>query len=115
MTDLSGAVWRKSSRSASTGGQCVEVALNLVGVDWRKSSRSGSTGGDCVEVALNLVGADWHKSSRSGSTGGECVEVARNLTGIVAVRDSKDPAGPALVVNPAMWSEFTSALRTDNP
>ncbi|MFF5247745.1 DUF397 domain-containing protein [Streptosporangium sp. NPDC000095] len=27
--DLSGAVWRKSSRSSDNGGQCVEVAANL--------------------------------------------------------------------------------------
>lgn len=79
---------------------------------WRKSSRSGSNGGACVEVALNLVGANWHKSSRSGSNGGECVEVARNLPNIVAIRDSKDPAGPALTVNPAYWSSLTSLLRS---
>ncbi|MFC4015184.1 DUF397 domain-containing protein [Nonomuraea purpurea] len=30
--DLSGAVWRKSSRSSDNGGQCVEVAMNLPGV-----------------------------------------------------------------------------------
>ncbi|MEV0424408.1 DUF397 domain-containing protein [Streptosporangium canum] len=30
--DLSTAVWRKSSRSGSNGGQCVEVAANLPGV-----------------------------------------------------------------------------------
>ncbi|MBG0815573.1 DUF397 domain-containing protein [Planomonospora sp. ID82291] len=30
--DLSAAVWRKSSRSGSNGGQCVEVADNLPGV-----------------------------------------------------------------------------------
>ncbi|WP_329428982.1 DUF397 domain-containing protein [Streptosporangium sp. NBC_01495] len=29
--DLSTAVWRKSSRSGSNGGQCVEVAANLPG------------------------------------------------------------------------------------
>ncbi|WP_329092237.1 DUF397 domain-containing protein [Streptosporangium sp. NBC_01469] len=29
---LSGAVWRKSSRSGDSGGQCVEVAANLPGV-----------------------------------------------------------------------------------
>ncbi|MFF5244528.1 DUF397 domain-containing protein [Streptosporangium sp. NPDC000095] len=29
--DLSTAVWRKSSRSGSNGGQCVEVAVNLPG------------------------------------------------------------------------------------
>jgi len=30
--DLSRAVWRKSSRSGSNGGQCVEVARNLPGI-----------------------------------------------------------------------------------
>lgn len=30
--DLSRAVWRKSTRSASNGGQCIEVALNLPGI-----------------------------------------------------------------------------------
>jgi hypothetical protein len=30
--DLTGAVWRKSSRSSSNGGDCVEVATNLPGV-----------------------------------------------------------------------------------
>ncbi|GAA3821837.1 DUF397 domain-containing protein [Sphaerisporangium flaviroseum] len=30
--DLSGAQWRKSSRSGDSGGQCVEVAANLPGL-----------------------------------------------------------------------------------
>jgi len=29
MTDLIGAVWRKSTRSGDNGGDCVEVAVNL--------------------------------------------------------------------------------------
>ncbi|WP_330466630.1 DUF397 domain-containing protein [Micromonospora zamorensis] len=29
MTDLSGAVWRKSTRSGDNGGNCVEVATNV--------------------------------------------------------------------------------------
>ncbi|MEV6368169.1 DUF397 domain-containing protein [Micromonospora musae] len=29
MTDLTGAVWRKSTRSGGNGGDCVEVAVNL--------------------------------------------------------------------------------------
>jgi hypothetical protein len=37
----------------------------------------------------------WRKSSYSGSNGRGCVDVADNLPGIVAVRDSKDPDGPA--------------------
>jgi hypothetical protein len=39
-----------------------------------------------------LSEARWRKSTRSGE--GNCVEVADNLPGVVAVRDSKDPAGP---------------------
>ncbi|NBE81803.1 DUF397 domain-containing protein [Micromonospora rubida] len=30
--------------------------VNLTGARWRKSTRSGSNGGDCVEVADNLPG-----------------------------------------------------------
>jgi Domain of unknown function (DUF397) len=48
---MSGEVrWRKSSRSSSQGGNCVEVA------QWRKSSRSSDQGGACVEVARLAVG-----------------------------------------------------------
>ncbi|NJP31018.1 DUF397 domain-containing protein [Micromonospora thermarum] len=32
MTDLTGAVWRKSTRSGGNGGDCVEVADNLPGI-----------------------------------------------------------------------------------
>jgi hypothetical protein len=32
MDDLTGARWRKSTRSSSNGGNCVEVADNLPGV-----------------------------------------------------------------------------------
>jgi hypothetical protein len=30
--------------------------MDLTRADWRKSSRSGSNGGNCVEVARNLPG-----------------------------------------------------------
>lgn len=55
--------------------------------------------------------AAWRKSTFSSSNGGNCVEVARNLAGIVAVRDSKDPAGPALIFTPADWEAFTARLK----
>ncbi|WP_328340076.1 DUF397 domain-containing protein [Micromonospora sp. NBC_00421] len=55
---------------------------------------------------MDLTGAIWHKSTRSGTGGGDCVEVADNLAGIVAVRDSKDPSGPALAFEPAAWKAF---------
>jgi hypothetical protein len=60
---------------------------------------------------VDLSRAVWQKSSRSSSNGGQCVEVARNLPGIVAVRDSKDPAGPALVVAPRAWAAFLRTVR----
>lgn len=59
-----------------------------------------------------LEGAVWRKSSKSG-TQGECVEVARNLPGIVAMRDSKDPDGPLLILVPVTWASFVAALRQD--
>ncbi|WP_433343212.1 DUF397 domain-containing protein [Micromonospora sp. CA-111912] len=55
---------------------------------------------------MNLSDARWRTSTRSGSSGGNCVEVADNLPGVVAIRDSKDPAGPALTFDPATWTAF---------
>jgi hypothetical protein len=62
---------------------------------------------------MDLINADWRKSSFSGSNGGGCVEVARNLLGIVAVRDSKDREGPALVFTPGEWRAFLDGVRAE--
>jgi len=61
---------------------------------------------------MELRDARWRKSSRSGGSGGDCVEVAGNLPGVVAVRDSKDPAGPALLIAPAAWAAFTARVKS---
>jgi hypothetical protein len=60
---------------------------------------------------MDLTRAEWRKSSRSGSNGGACVEVARNLPRIVAVRDSKNPDGPVLIVSRDTWAQFITRLR----
>lgn len=39
----------------------------------------------------------WRRSARSTAQGNECVEVA-GAGGTVAIRDSKDPAGPRLAL-----------------
>ena len=59
----------------------------------------------------DLSRAVWHKSTRSNGNGGACVEVARNLPGIVAVRDSKNPHGPALIVSRDEWASFITRVR----
>ncbi|MES9553122.1 MULTISPECIES: DUF397 domain-containing protein [unclassified Streptomyces] len=49
------------------------------------------------------------KSSYS-SGNGECVEIARNVPCSVAVRDSKRPDSPVIVLGPAAWDAFRSGL-----
>lgn len=58
----------------------------------------------------DLTHAIWRKSSRSTGTG-QCVEVARNLSGVVAIRDSKDTSGPALVIDSTDWTAFVASVR----
>jgi Domain of unknown function (DUF397) len=59
---------------------------------------------------MDLTGAIWRKASYS--TTGNCVEVARNLPGLVAVRDSKDPDGSALIFTPDEWQTFAANVKT---
>ncbi|MEV4747806.1 DUF397 domain-containing protein [Streptosporangium sp. NPDC049248] len=60
---------------------------------------------------VDLSHAEWRKSSRSDGNGGACVEVARNLTGVVAVRDSKDTNGSALVFPSERWRVFVGGVK----
>ncbi|SED33535.1 protein of unknown function [Streptomyces sp. 2131.1] len=73
-------------------------------LEWFKSSYSGSDGGECLEVAY-----DWKKSSYSSEQGGACVEVAAHPSA-VHVRDSKNPEGPTLTLDPTTWTAFAAHL-----
>ncbi|MGW7594390.1 DUF397 domain-containing protein [Streptomyces rubiginosohelvolus] len=67
-----------------------------------------------MKTALDLSRAEWVKSSYSNGNEGECVEFAPSIAataGVVPVRDSKHPAGPALVFPVEAWTSFTSAVR----
>jgi hypothetical protein len=64
------------------------------------------TKGLCVDLAQ----AAWRKSTRSGPFTDNCVEVAF-FNGAVAVRDSKDPAGPALVFTQSEWDAFVGGAK----
>ncbi len=52
----------------------------------------------------------WRRSSRSSASGSNCVEVGE-VAGVLAVRDSKDPAGPVLRFERGAWSAFVAGLR----
>lgn len=59
---------------------------------------------------MDLTAARWRKARRSTNNGGNCVELAR-IDRVVAVRDSKDPAGPALTFTPAQWAVFAAGAK----
>lgn len=65
-------------------------APDLPRVTWRKSSYSNSSGGSCVKIAVLIDAAGEHD---------------------VAVRDSKDPNGPALTFTGREWRGFTAAIK----
>ena len=56
--------------------------------------------------ATELSGAGWRKSSASNSQGA-CVELARLGSGEFAVRNSRNPEGPALIYT---WAEIAALI-----
>jgi Domain of unknown function (DUF397) len=66
-------------------------APDLSRVTWRKSSYSNGMGGSCVEIAVLTTTAAGHD---------------------IAVRDSKDPHGPALTFTARQWRAFTAVIKS---
>ncbi|MEU1281891.1 DUF397 domain-containing protein [Streptomyces sp. NPDC005805] len=69
----------------------------------------------CVEFvngmpAGALTGTTWIKSSHSNATG-NCVELAALPDGRIAVRNSRDPQGPALVYTREEVAAFVAGAR----
>ncbi|KKD03346.1 DUF397 domain-containing protein [Streptomyces sp. NPDC002817] len=66
-----------------------------------------------VPSSTDLHTVRWLRSSYSTGAN-NCVETARPHTGpgtgLLAVRDSKNPSGPALLFSPGSWAEFTAAF-----
>ncbi|MGW1667959.1 DUF397 domain-containing protein [Streptomyces sp. NPDC002324] len=67
-----------------------------------------------VPTSTELPDVRWLRSSRSTGIN-NCVETARpgsgRWAGLVAVRDSKNTAGPALLFDPDAWEGFITTLR----
>ena len=65
---------------------------------------------------MDLTGADWRKSTSGGGNDGASVEVAvipgskEGSDHVVAMRDSKNPDGPALIFTPNEWTAFTAGV-----
>jgi Domain of unknown function (DUF397) len=60
--------------------------------------------------ATDLGSEGWHKPW-SGGNGGNCVEAMRLSDGTVALRQSKDPGGPALIYTHAEISAFIEGAK----
>jgi hypothetical protein len=56
-------------------------------------------------AADELGGVTWRKS-RASNPSGDCIEVAALASGAVAMRNSRDPHGPALVYTRAEIAAF---------
>lgn len=54
--------------------------------------------------------ASWIKSIRSQQTTDQCVELA-SADGYAAVRDSKDPEGPKLVLDGQTWRRLRHQIK----
>jgi hypothetical protein len=59
----------------------------------------------------DLTAASYRKSSYSGANN-ECVEVAELADKWVGIRDSKDPAGPALLFSTDAFTAFVQELKS---
>ncbi|GFE15579.1 toxin [Streptomyces glebosus] len=81
-------------------------AGDIFELEWTKSTYSGQgNGNECLEVA-------WQKSSYSNSNErDDCVEVAPTPS-TIHIRDSKNPDGPQLHLQPAAWADFVTYAAT---
>ncbi|MGI5167822.1 DUF397 domain-containing protein [Spirillospora sp. CA-253888] len=61
---------------------------------------------------MDVRKALWRKSSYSEPNGGDCVEVA-GVAGVVAIRDSKHPTGPKLLVGRDAFRCFAERIKGD--
>ncbi|MEV6316985.1 DUF397 domain-containing protein [Streptomyces sp. NPDC051776] len=78
---------------------CPPSTDRLPGLSWRRSSHSTGMN-NCVETAVVGTAVPTGSADGSGRSGLR-----------VAVRDSKDTAGPALLFSPAAWELFLRDVR----
>ncbi|MEU9131183.1 DUF397 domain-containing protein [Kitasatospora sp. NPDC048540] len=76
------------------------------------SVESSGTGvlAEAGKPVLDLTGAEWLSSSQGSVPGGGEVQIAF-VEGYIAMRDGRDPDGPALIFTPAEWRAFVLGAR----
>lgn len=60
---------------------------------------------------MDLSKAVWRKASRSTAEGDNCIEVA-GVSNVVALRDSKDPSGPKLIISHSDFWHLADAIKS---
>ena len=85
--------------TVTSGGPC--GARVIAGIEVLKER-----GGLVSRITTETEVPEWRKAMRSIGNG-DCVEIAP-VGGTIAVRDSKDPAGPVLRYSTAAWKAFLS-------
>jgi Domain of unknown function (DUF397) len=79
--------------------------------DQESAATAGLRSGKAATRDLSpLAGISWVKSSHSFGNG-DCVEAAHLPGGDVALRDSKDKAGPVLLFDPGEWRAFLGGVK----
>jgi Domain of unknown function (DUF397) len=65
---------------------------------------------------MDLTGAVWRRPARGGAEDGSCIEVAvvagskEGSDHVIAMRDGRNPGGPALIFTPEEWRAFTAGV-----
>lgn len=65
---------------------------------------------------MDLTGAAWRRPSHGGGDEGSCIEVAvvagskEGSDHVIAMRDGRNPGGPALIFTPEEWRAFTAGV-----
>lgn len=65
---------------------------------------------------MDLTGAVWRRPSQGSEEDGSCIEVAvvpgskEGSNRVIAMRDGRNPDGPALIFTPEEWRAFTAGV-----
>jgi Domain of unknown function (DUF397) len=70
-------------------------------------TRPGVTGAFALAAFADVPSVGYQE----GAVGGQPVEEREDVASAVAVRDSRDPGGPALAFAPPGWQAFTARIK----